>query len=65
MKEPVPVFSPRVLICRDCGEDYDFAPGEQAQFAKLGFKDPVRCPPCRQAARRKRESSAGSGKATG
>lgn len=49
----------RVLICRDCGNEFIFTEGEQAFYAERGFDDPARCPACR--ASRRQARSAGSG----
>jgi CxxC-x17-CxxC domain-containing protein len=46
------VFSDRSLTCRDCGETFVFAAGEQAFFASKGLvNDPQRCIGCRAKAK--------------
>lgn len=44
----------RTIICVDCGKDFDFSDEDQALFARLRFPDPIRCRPCRDAAKRQR-----------
>ena len=45
----------RMLICRDCGEEFKFSAGEQAFYLERGLlNDPQRCSPCRAAKRRER-----------
>lgn len=46
----------RVLVCRDCGNEFVFTAGEQAFYAERGFNDPARCPSCRAVRRQARES---------
>ncbi len=36
------------LTCRDCGKSFVFSEKEQAFFAQKKWKDPVRCPLCRE-----------------
>lgn len=38
----------KVLICKDCGEDFDFTEEEQRRFSRNGWGNPVRCVPCQQ-----------------
>lgn len=43
------MFSDKVLVCRDCGEEFVFTAGEQEFYAQRGFtKDPQRCYSCRK-----------------
>ena len=50
-------YQDRILICRDCGQDFTFSAGEQEFYASRGLTNsPGRCPSCR-AARRGRPSS--------
>ena len=40
----------KMLVCRDCGNEFVFTKAEQAFFKEKGFeKEPVRCPACRKA----------------
>jgi len=43
-----PAFEPHRLKCRDCGERFVFDAEEQLFFRRRGFRDPKRCPACRQ-----------------
>ncbi len=43
-----PAFEPHRLKCWDCGERFVFDAEEQLFFRQKGFKDPKRCPACRQ-----------------
>lgn len=43
------------LICRDCGKEFPFTPGEKAFFASRGFPPPSRCPDCRKNKRAQRQ----------
>lgn len=46
----------KILVCRDCGEEFKFTAGEQEFFAQKGFtKPPQRCFDCRK----RRKHSAG------
>lgn len=43
-------MSDKVIVCKDCGNEFVFTEGEQAFYQEKGFtKDPVRCPECRKA----------------
>lgn len=49
------MYEDRVLLCRDCREEFVFSAGEQAFFARKGLVNvPQRCPSCRAAARQAR-----------
>ena len=51
-------YRDRVLVCRDCGNDFTFTAGEQEFYASKGLTNsPGRCPTCR-AARRGQQASA-------
>ncbi|MDI6814236.1 MAG: zinc-ribbon domain containing protein [Desulfitobacteriaceae bacterium] len=50
----------KVLVCRDCGQEFVFSAREQEFYAEKGFQnEPGRCPSCRQA--RKQSSNRNSG----
>lgn len=56
------MFQDRTLTCRDCGESFVFSSGEQEFFATKGLvNDPQRCPTCRAAAKRARDTGAPAG----
>jgi len=43
------MFQDKVLVCRDCGEEFVFTAGEQEFYAEKGFEnEPKRCRVCRQ-----------------
>ncbi len=45
-------YRDRVLVCRDCGNDFTFTAGEQEFYASKGLTNsPSRCPNCRAARR--------------
>ena len=50
------MYEDKVLVCRDCGQEFVFSAREQEFYAEKGFQnEPGRCPSCRQA--RKQSSS--------
>lgn len=51
--ETIGEYSDRILVCRDCGNEFTFTAAEQQFFAEKGFSTaPTRCHDCRQAKRR-------------
>ena len=47
--------SDKMLVCRDCGNEFVFTKAEQLFFREKGFeKEPVRCPACRKARRQEK-----------
>ncbi|KLU60015.1 hypothetical protein CEB3_c34460 [Peptococcaceae bacterium CEB3] len=51
------MFEDKVLVCRDCGQEFVFSAREQEFYAEKGFQnEPGRCPSCRQA---RKQSQAG------
>ena len=36
-----------IIICRNCGNEFTFAVGEQKFYEEKGFAKPVRCKECR------------------
>ena len=45
-------YQDRLLVCRDCGQDFTFSAGEQEFYASRGLTNaPSRCPSCRAARR--------------
>ena len=55
------MFQDKVIVCKDCGQEFTFTASEQEFFAEKGFtNEPQRCKPCRMA--RKGHSSNGSGR---
>ncbi len=56
-------FEDRILVCRDCGNEFVFTAGEQEFYAQKGFlNDPVRCPACRRARKQARIESTNGGR---
>ncbi len=42
------MFEDKVLVCKDCGNEFVFTVGEQEFYAEKGFQnEPVRCKECR------------------
>ena len=40
----------KVIVCKDCGQEFTFTVGEQEFYKEKGFdNEPVRCPACRRA----------------
>ena len=45
-------YQDRILVCRDCGNEFTFTAGEQEFYARKGLtNEPGRCPTCRSAHR--------------
>lgn len=40
-------LNPIIITCSCCGAEFTFCPSEQQLFKKLGYKQPTRCPECR------------------
>lgn len=50
------MYEDKILVCRDCGNEFTFTVGEQEFFARMGFQnEPVRCKECRVSRRRQRD----------
>ena len=44
------MFEDKILVCKDCGQEFTFSAGEQAFYAEKGFEnEPQRCKACRDA----------------
>lgn len=42
------MFEDKVLVCKDCGQEFVFTAGEQEFYAEKGFQnEPTRCKACR------------------
>jgi len=51
------IFEDRTLTCKECGVDFTFTASEQEFYNEKGFQnDPARCPECRSARKRQRNS---------
>lgn len=45
----------KIIVCRDCSEEFVFTTGEQEFYKEKGFdNEPVRCPKCRRARKENR-----------
>lgn len=45
----------KILVCRDCSEEFVFSIGEQEFYKEKGFdNEPVRCQSCRRAKKESR-----------
>ena len=44
------MYEDKVLVCKDCGDEFIFSAGEQEFYAERGFEnEPQRCKNCRAA----------------
>jgi CxxC-x17-CxxC domain-containing protein len=49
-------FVDKMLVCRDCGNEFIFSAGEQEFYQQKGLlNEPGRCPSCRAARKAERE----------
>ena len=55
------MFQDKVIVCKDCGQEFTFTAGEQEFYAEKGFtNEPQRCKACQDA--RKGGPRAGGGR---
>lgn len=47
-----------MLVCKGCGEKFEFSEGEQQFFREKEFTTPKRCPECRRKNRQARKAEA-------
>ena len=53
-----PIFTDKILVCRDCGDSFAFTAGEQSFFQQKGLmNEPRRCPSCRTLRKQERAGS--------
>lgn len=45
----------KIIICRNCGNEFTFTVGEQKFYEEKGFTEPVRCKECRDKRKAERE----------
>lgn len=45
----------KMLVCKECGKEFEFGVGEQKFFEEKGFFAPVRCKDCRAAKKARNE----------
>ena len=51
------MFEDKVLVCKDCGNEFVFTAGEQEFYAEKGFQnEPSRCKACRSSFKAARRS---------
>ena len=43
------MYTDKVLVCADCGQQFVFTASEQDFYAQRGFSEPKRCSACRAA----------------
>lgn len=43
------MYEDKILICRDCGDEFIFTAKGQEFFKEKDFTEPKRCPGCRKA----------------
>jgi CxxC-x17-CxxC domain-containing protein len=53
------VYTDKILVCADCGQQFVFTASEQDFFAQRGFSEPKRCAPCRNARKAARPDGGG------
>lgn len=47
----------KILVCKDCKQEFVFSEGEQAFYKEKGFdNEPTRCPDCRRANKQKKQN---------
>lgn len=54
-KEEINNMQNNMIVCKDCGKEFEFTLGEQKFFEEKGFASPVRCKTCRDAKKKKNE----------
>lgn len=53
------MFQDKIIVCKDCGQEFTFSAREQEFFAEKGFtNEPQRCKPCRDARKGKTNTGA-------
>lgn len=57
-----PVYENKSLMCKDCGNAFDFSIRDQMFYAEKGFEnEPQRCRDCRNARKAQRSTGLGAG----
>ena len=54
------MYTDKILVCADCGQQFVFTANEQDFYAQRGFSEPKRCSSCR-AARKSSRPEGGHG----
>ena len=58
------MYTDKILVCADCGQQFVFTASEQDFYAQRGFTDPKRCASCRSA-RKAARPEGGAGRSGG
>ncbi len=54
------MYSDKIIVCKDCGQEFTFTASEQEFYAEKGFtNEPQRCKPCRDAKKHARNDRGG------
>lgn len=54
------MYQDKVLVCKDCGQEFVWTAGEQEFYAEKGFQNaPVRCKACRAARKNSHRNNVG------
>jgi CxxC-x17-CxxC domain-containing protein len=54
------VYTDKILVCADCGQQFVFTASEQDFYAQRGFTEPKRCASCRNARKASRPEGGAS-----
>lgn len=55
------MFNDKIMVCKDCGQEFTFTAGEQEFYAERGFtNEPQRCKSCRDARKNGGNNGGGS-----
>ena len=46
-----------MIVCKDCGKEFEYTAGEQRFFEEKGFSAPVRCKDCRAVKKARNEAN--------
>jgi CxxC-x17-CxxC domain-containing protein len=58
------VYTDKILVCADCGQQFVFTASEQDFYAQRGFTDPKRCATCRSARKAARPDGGMAGRSS-
>ncbi len=58
------MYTDKILVCADCGQQFVFTASEQDFYAQRGFSEPKRCSACRTA-RKAARPEGGAGQSGG
>lgn len=50
-------MSDKKIVCKVCGQEFDFSAGEQEYYAARNLSEPKNCKPCRDKRRQEKESN--------